>query len=91
MSAVDAMSDRVCIHSKGIHNFRFSASNLINCCFQCGKGCFGGVEKAAWNYWIKFGIVSGGLYKSEQVLFFIVKGHNLKYVVTTSNSQTIKN
>ncbi|XKL62056.1 hypothetical protein PGB90_001889 [Kerria lacca] len=66
VSAVDAMSDRVCIHSKGIHNFRFSASNLINCCFQCGKGCFGGVEKAAWNYWIKFGIVSGGLYKSEQ-------------------------
>ncbi|XP_015374882.1 PREDICTED: cathepsin B-like [Diuraphis noxia] len=49
--AVEAMSDRVCIHSKGTKHFHFSAENLVSCCWTCGFGCNGGFPGAAWNYW----------------------------------------
>ncbi|PSN37482.1 Cathepsin B [Blattella germanica] len=64
--AVEAMSDRVCIHSKGQNNFHFSAENLVSCCASCGLGCDGGDPAHAWRYWVKFGIVSGGAYDSHQ-------------------------
>ncbi|PSN46924.1 hypothetical protein C0J52_14918 [Blattella germanica] len=64
--AVEAMSDRVCIHSKGQINFRFSAQDLVSCCDDCGSGCKGGDSYQAWNYWVTFGIVSGGAYDSHQ-------------------------
>ncbi|KAJ3662906.1 hypothetical protein Zmor_007223 [Zophobas morio] len=64
--AVEAMSDRVCIHSKGDVNFRFSADDLVSCCATCGMGCNGGFPGAAWHYWVKNGLVSGGSYGSNQ-------------------------
>ncbi|XKL62022.1 hypothetical protein PGB90_001855 [Kerria lacca] len=64
--AVESMSDRVCIHSKGEQNFRFSAENLVSCCRICGFGCNGGFPGAAWSYWVRDGIVSGGSYGSNQ-------------------------
>lgn len=65
--AVEAMSDRVCIHSNGSVNFHFSAENLISCCYMCGFGCSGGFPGSAWNYWVQNGIVSGGQYGTNQV------------------------
>ncbi|XP_076042541.1 cathepsin B-like [Oratosquilla oratoria] len=64
--AVEAMSDRVCIHSKGEENFHFSSENLVSCCHQCGFGCNGGFPGAAFTYWVHIGIVSGGSYNSTQ-------------------------
>lgn len=62
------MSDRVCIHSNGTLNFHFSAEDLVSCCSSCGFGCNGGFPGAAWSYWVKKGIVSGGSYDSHQVI-----------------------
>lgn len=64
--AVEAMSDRVCIHSKGATNFRFSADDLVSCCWTCGMGCNGGFPGMAWHYWTTKGIVSGGPFDSNQ-------------------------
>ncbi|KAG5900449.1 hypothetical protein JTB14_029335 [Gonioctena quinquepunctata] len=64
--AVEAMSDRVCIHSKGSQNFHFSADDLVSCCWTCGMGCNGGFPGAAWHYWVRKGLVSGGPYGSDQ-------------------------
>lgn len=64
--AVEVMSDRVCIHTKGQTHFRFSADDLVSCCYTCGMGCNGGFPGAAFHYWVRKGIVSGGPYGSEQ-------------------------
>ncbi|XP_017055744.1 cathepsin B [Drosophila ficusphila] len=64
--AVEAMSDRVCIHSGGKVNFHFSADDLVSCCHTCGFGCNGGFPGAAWSYWTRKGIVSGGPFGSNQ-------------------------
>jgi len=64
--AVEAMSDRVCIHSEGKTHFRFSAEDLVSCCHTCGFGCNGGFPGAAWSYWVHKGLVSGGPYGSDQ-------------------------
>lgn len=63
--AVEAMSDRVCVQSRGNFNFYFSADDLISCCISCGMGCNGGFPGAAWHYWVKNGLVSGGSYGSH--------------------------
>ncbi|XP_068141217.1 cathepsin B [Drosophila tropicalis] len=64
--AVEAMSDRVCIHSQGKVNIHLSADDLVSCCHTCGFGCNGGFPGAAWSYWTRKGIVSGGNYGSQQ-------------------------
>lgn len=64
--AVEAMSDRHCIHSKGKVNVRLSSDNLVACCHTCGFGCNGGFPGAAWRYWVSHGIVTGGSYGSKQ-------------------------
>ena len=66
-AAVEAMSDRVCIHSNQTTYFHFSAKNLLACCTTCGNGCHGGSHKLAWKYWVENGIVSGGSYDSNEV------------------------
>jgi cathepsin B len=64
--AAEAMSDRICIKSGGILQTRVSAENIVACCKTCGNGCKGGVPIAAWEYWRKNGIPSGGLYGDKQ-------------------------
>lgn len=64
--AVEAMSDRVCIHSAGQVITRLSAENLVSCCTSCGFGCNGGFPESAWQYWVKRGIVTGGNYNSSE-------------------------
>ena len=36
--AVESMSDRVCIASKGLVNAHISAEDLLSCCRECGDG-----------------------------------------------------
>ena len=64
--ATSAMSDRMCIHSPGFKNqVHVSPENLLACCSSCGDGCNGGFPGVAWDYWHKVGLVSGGLYGSN--------------------------
>ena len=63
--AAEAMSDRVCIASEGNLQTRVSAENILACCSSCGMGCNGGYPGAAWSFWERTGIPSGGLYQDE--------------------------
>jgi cathepsin B len=68
-AATEAMTDRICIATKGKSKFRVSADNLVSCCgilSLCGFGCNGGFPSSAWRYWVSHGIVSGGPYGSNQ-------------------------
>ncbi|THD18773.1 Cathepsin B [Fasciola hepatica] len=58
--AVEAMSDRVCIHSNGRMRPRLSALDPLSCCNYCGYGCLGGFPSMAWDFWWRSGIVTGG-------------------------------
>ncbi|XP_030200448.1 cathepsin B isoform X3 [Gadus morhua] len=63
--AVEAMSDRLCIVTKGKVSVEISAEDLVTCCNKCGFGCDGGWPASAWSYWTNNGIVTGGLYDSK--------------------------
>ncbi|UYV64285.1 CTSB [Cordylochernes scorpioides] len=63
--AAEAMSDRICIASKGKIQVEVSAQDLTSCCLECGHGCNGGYPSMAWLYWQDSGLVSGGLYRGE--------------------------
>jgi cathepsin B len=66
--AAEAMTDRVCIASKGTNNAYLSAEDLVSCCgpFTCGSGCDGGYPSGAWQYFQSTGLVTGGDYDSNQ-------------------------
>ncbi|XP_074028339.1 cathepsin B [Leptinotarsa decemlineata] len=66
-AAVEAMSDRICIHSNGEKQILVSAEDLLSCCGieKCGNGCDGGYPAAAWEYWYTDGLASGGLYQNS--------------------------
>jgi len=54
--AVEAMSDRNCIFLK--KNLSLSTEDMVACCSSCGDGCGGGYPDAAWDYWVKTGLVT---------------------------------
>ncbi|KAL1422079.1 hypothetical protein MTO96_003887 [Rhipicephalus appendiculatus] len=60
--AVEAISDRICIHTKGSVQVNISAQDLLTCCRYCSSGCKGGVPMIAWYFYKDKGIVTGGLY-----------------------------
>ncbi|XP_060802906.1 cathepsin B-like [Amyelois transitella] len=62
--AVEAMTDRWCIHSNG-SQFHFSAQDMVGCVTKA-KGCHGGAPIEAWNFWNTDGVVSGGNYNSKE-------------------------
>ncbi|KAL5014826.1 hypothetical protein ScPMuIL_009096 [Solemya velum] len=64
--AVEAMTDRICISSKGAEKFHISAEDLLSCCSSCGMGCNGGYPSAAWSYFKRSGLVTGGQYNTHQ-------------------------
>ncbi|KAL1422084.1 hypothetical protein MTO96_003891 [Rhipicephalus appendiculatus] len=63
--AAEAMSDRICIHTKGRVQVNISAEDLLTCCDSCGDGCNGGYPAAAWQFYKEEGLVTGGLYGTE--------------------------
>jgi len=64
--AAEAMSDRICIASKGKLQTRVSAENINACCMSCGFGCGGGYPSAAWDFWQQTGVPTGGLYNDTK-------------------------
>jgi len=65
--AVEAMTDRICIASKGAQTPHISAQDLLTCCgFSCGNGCEGGYPEAAWNFFKNTGLVTGGQYGTNE-------------------------
>jgi len=67
VGAASAMTDRVCIASKGANAPHLSSEDLVSCCgFSCGFGCQGGFPIMAWNYFQGTGLVSGGPWNSKQ-------------------------
>jgi len=64
--AVEAMSDRICVASKGRVKAHLSAQDLLTCCYSCGDGCDGGWPSEAWQYWVRYGIVTGGNYNTSE-------------------------
>lgn len=63
--AAEAITDRICIASKGKFKMDISAEDLLSCCTSCGMGCNGGFPGAAWQFWVDEGLVTGGLYNSH--------------------------
>jgi len=61
--AVEAMSDRQCVHKNEIR--RFSAEDMNSCAksgsSSCGS-CQGGYPACAWQYWVQTGVVSEDCY-----------------------------
>jgi len=64
--AAEAMSDRICIASKGALQTRVSAEHILSCCTSCGFGCNGGFPGAAWDFWQEAGVPTGGLYNDTK-------------------------
>lgn len=66
ISAVEAMSDRICVATQAGQNRHLSTEDLLACCKTCGFGCNGGYPAAAWEYFKRTGICTGGNYKSNE-------------------------
>ncbi|PIO68318.1 papain family cysteine protease [Teladorsagia circumcincta] len=62
VSSAAAMSDRICIASKGVKQVLISAQDLVSCCSYCGYGCDGGWPIKAWQFFAREGVVTGGNY-----------------------------
>ncbi|RCN34834.1 papain family cysteine protease [Ancylostoma caninum] len=60
--AAEAITDRICIASKGTFKPTISSNELLSCCKTCGDGCRGGYPIRAWDYWVEHGVVTGGEY-----------------------------
>jgi len=60
ISAVETMSDRVCIASNAASNAHLSTEDMVSCCHICGFGCNGGYPQMAWEYFKKSGVCTGG-------------------------------
>jgi len=71
--AVEAMSDRHCIASKGAQKHHLSAEDMNSCCASCGMGCEGGYPSAAWQYWVSQGVVTGGNFGKGGCLPYSIK------------------
>ncbi|VDP82328.1 unnamed protein product [Echinostoma caproni] len=64
--AVEAMTDRTCIHSHGRKTADLSARDMLSCCPTCGFGCNGGYPPRAWDFWKSSGLVTGGSLEDAQ-------------------------
>lgn len=63
--AAEAISDRICIASKGATDVMYAAEDVLSCCLTCGNGCNGGYPLAAMEYFVTRGLVTGGLYGTK--------------------------
>ncbi|KHJ99397.1 papain family cysteine protease [Oesophagostomum dentatum] len=68
VSAASAMSDRLCVQSKGAIQTMVSDADILSCCGSfCGYGCNGGYPIRAWQYIVSTGTCSGGPYNTKGV------------------------
>lgn len=68
IAVTSAINDRICVKSKKNITAFYSPQKVLSCCDDCGDGCNGGYSGAAWNYWTKRGLVTGGDYGSNEVI-----------------------
>jgi cathepsin B len=67
MGAVEAATDRMCVALGGNNAPRLSEQDLLACCgFSCGMGCDGGYPSAAWSWFVRTGVVTGGPYNDRK-------------------------
>ncbi|KRY08141.1 Cathepsin B-like cysteine proteinase 3 [Trichinella patagoniensis] len=62
VSGASVMSDRHCIASNGTNSPYLSDEELLSCCHYCAHGCRSGKIEAAFIYWQRSGLVTGGPY-----------------------------
>lgn len=70
VSAASVFSDRLCIATLGAVARNLSAEHVNTCCYRCGHGCDGGNPESAWYFFRRHGIVTGGDYGSNEVLYY---------------------
>ena len=75
-ATVEAITDRICIASKARIKVDISAQDLMTCCSDCGHGCRGGYPGSAWDYYVREGIVSGGLYNGTGCQPYSIEPHH---------------
>uniref|UniRef100_A0A7I4XUK3 Pept_C1 domain-containing protein n=2 Tax=Haemonchus contortus TaxID=6289 RepID=A0A7I4XUK3_HAECO len=65
VSTASALSDRICIASKGAKQVYVSATDILSCCHSCGDGCDGGYVIDAFKFFAEQGAVTGGDYGAK--------------------------
>merc|ERR1719199_377944 len=90
--ATEALSDRLCIASKGSVDVVLSPQDLVSCdhtckfaIFGCDKGCQGGVPDNAWKYMTKTGVVS-----DECMPYTAMNGTDGQCMSTCADGSTFK-
>lgn len=82
ISVTSAINDRICIKSKKNITAFYSPQKVLSCCDDCGDGCNDGYSGAVWQYWMKRGLVTGGDYGSNEVIWISL---NLYSILNTRN------
>jgi|Transcript_20680 cathepsin B len=67
--SVEAMTDRMCIASKGEQNVHLSAQDVASCDKLGDMGCNGGVPSTVYSYYHLSGIVDGGNYGDKSMCY----------------------
>ena len=78
LAVASVISDRTCI-TLGADTFNedLSAEEIVSCCSKtCGYGCHGGFVSGAFEYWIKQGVVTGGLFNGTGCQPYTIPPHH---------------
>ena len=67
--SVEAMTDRTCIQSNGTKQAHLAAEDVTSCCRLCGMGCDGGIPVAAYSYFKRTGVVTGGQFGDKSMCY----------------------
>ncbi|KAK6731338.1 hypothetical protein RB195_007671 [Necator americanus] len=67
VSSASVMSDRLCIQSNGTIQSWVSATDILSCCKNCGRGCYGGSAFSAFVFAQTEGVCTGGPYREPNV------------------------
>jgi cathepsin B len=67
--SVEAMTDRICIASKGADKSHLSAEDVTSCCHLGDNGCGGGIPSTVYQYYRSSGIVTGGNYGDKSMCY----------------------
>eukprot|EP00929_Paragymnodinium_shiwhaense_P014040 TRINITY_DN121910_c0_g1_i1.p1 TRINITY_DN121910_c0_g1~~TRINITY_DN121910_c0_g1_i1.p1 ORF type:complete len:370 (-),score=96.48 TRINITY_DN121910_c0_g1_i1:530-1639(-) len=67
--SVEAMSDRICIASKGQQKTHLSAQDVASCDKMGDMGCSGGVPSTVYSYYKSAGVVDGGNYGDKSMCY----------------------
>jgi cathepsin B len=67
--STEAMTDRICIASKGADTTHLSAQDVASCDKLGDMGCNGGVPSTVYTYYKNSGVVSGGNYGDKSMCY----------------------